>query len=707
MDCCASSLRLQHGAGAKITYVPGRGFSFADMTPLLRIWQGDGNADSPLLTVGLTETPKGSRFVIADGSLLLEITAGDAGDIPVADDVFFDITLADVSGFVSPFVGGAVDVDADGSQGPSAASGSVTVALNGLQVPVVIQGGSLGPAMATAISDLNIAVSEAEAAASTAEAAKNETLGQIDTRLAKAQNGADFADVGAVLGNLTVTQSGAGAVARPASAKLGDTVNAKDYGVKADGATDDTASLQAAITANPGATIELPAGTVRLGQVGITAAGTRIVGAGRYGTIIKPIASLNAGEAIFRNPNAGTNSTAYLSFERLRFRFDGQDVVGIDLSSINNAVVDQCFFAGSEAGASQIGVGVRFGSPMDQASYSNHVRDCAFYSLAKGVEYLVNANSNMVTGGECIYCVVGVDAAPTGHLDTPRVIGVRFEGGGIGIKEKSVGANYVACRFEDNSVADIDFIDNGAGDQSIRPMVLGGYTATTVTSLRNPSNAVSPVIMAPDMGRYDVEASTNKKQFFGRHVFAAYTTAINPTVPSGIEYAAYFYDSPIIRNSIPLEFGNAAGTGSVISVGVDSSNQTTIRSFNRATSTDGNVLLGAGPAVLPFANNVTDLGSNAVRYKDGFFFGDLFANDISIDGIIYINGVPVLGPRSTGWTAMTGTGSKGALAAAAAGTASGSYVQAELQAALNRLAAVEARLKAYDDVFFANGTIGA
>lgn len=73
----------------------------------------------------------------------------------------------------------------------------------------------------------------------------------------------------------------------------------------------------------------------------------------------------------------------------------------------------------------------------------------------------------------------------------------------------------------------------------------------------------------------------------------------------------------------------------------------------------------------------------------------------------YRSGTQVVGARDTGWTAMTGTGSKGALAAAAAGTASGAYVQAELQGALNRLAAVEARLKSYDAALITHGLIGA
>lgn len=73
---------------------------------------------------------------------------------------------------------------------------------------------------------------------------------------------------------------------------------------------------------------------------------------------------------------------------------------------------------------------------------------------------------------------------------------------------------------------------------------------------------------------------------------------------------------------------------------------------------------------------------------------------------LFINGNQVVGARDTGWTAMTGAGSKGALAAAAAGTASGAYVQAELQGALNRVAALEARLRSLDAALIAHGLIG-
>ena len=86
--------------------------------------------------------------------------------------------------------------------------------------------------------------------------------------------------------------------------------------------------------------------------------------------------------------------------------------------------------------------------------------------------------------------------------------------------------------------------------------------------------------------------------------------------------------------------------------------------------------------------------------------------DVSVTGNIdatghySIAGTQVVGARITGWTAATGTPARGAFAAAAAGTASAGYVQAELQGALNRIAALEARMVGYDADLRTHGLIG-
>lgn len=82
------------------------------------------------------------------------------------------------------------------------------------------------------------------------------------------------------------------------------------------------------------------------------------------------------------------------------------------------------------------------------------------------------------------------------------------------------------------------------------------------------------------------------------------------------------------------------------------------------------------------------------------------STDISATTSYRIGAVQVVSARNTGWSAMTGAGSKATIAAAAAGTASAAYVQAELQAALNRIAALEARLRSLDAALFTHGLIG-
>ncbi len=82
------------------------------------------------------------------------------------------------------------------------------------------------------------------------------------------------------------------------------------------------------------------------------------------------------------------------------------------------------------------------------------------------------------------------------------------------------------------------------------------------------------------------------------------------------------------------------------------------------------------------------------------------AFNLAAGSVYQINAVKVVGARDTGWTAMTGTGSKAALAAAAAGTVSAAYVQAEAQASRDRIAALEARLRSLDAALVAHGLIG-
>ncbi len=69
--------------------------------------------------------------------------------------------------------------------------------------------------------------------------------------------------------------------------KLNDVVSVKDFGAKGDGVTDDTAAIQAAITANAGGVIFFPAGVYKItSTILVSANSTRLVGDERRARIL-------------------------------------------------------------------------------------------------------------------------------------------------------------------------------------------------------------------------------------------------------------------------------------------------------------------------------------------------------------------------------------------------------------------------------------
>jgi hypothetical protein len=112
------------------------------------------------------------------------------------------------------------------------------------------------------------------------------------------------------------TQSGTGAIQRTVENKLKDTVSVKDFGAVGDGVADDTAAIQAAITAS--IRVHIPAGTYKITST-LTVNNTHISGAGVFysspygtsdlsGTVIRPVGMQN--QAAFFLDGVSVNKTS-------------------------------------------------------------------------------------------------------------------------------------------------------------------------------------------------------------------------------------------------------------------------------------------------------------------------------------------------------------------------------------------------------------
>jgi hypothetical protein len=391
----------------------------------------------------------------------------------------------------------------------------------------------------------------------------------------------------------------------------GAVFNVLDYGAVGDGVADDTNAVNAAITAAAGGTVYLPQGTYLVGNLNaFNFAGTQIVGESKFTTKLK--AKTGTTNSIIRNSNSGASTSAYCAVRSLMIDLDGQNINGVDFSSVNNSVAQDLHIVGGTNIGTASGNGVLFGAPLNAGAYSNTVQDCTMRYLGKGIKWGEDANQNIVIGGECLTCIVGLDTAPGGiKVDTPKVFGTRIENCTTGLYEGAIYGFYCGLRFEDNGT-DITF-EVG----SDHPQFVGGYTATSPIILSGLSNADSPVIQSSDLGWYEIEASASRPiQLQGKRIFTAPGSAL-PAAPSGT-YAAYFEDEIWLKNNLWLKTRNAAGTGQVLFAQVDANNELNLRSLNSVGSVDAPVNIGNGASVRPISDNVTSLGTAAKRWTEVF-----------------------------------------------------------------------------------------
>jgi hypothetical protein len=126
--------------------------------------------------------------------------------------------------------------------------------------------------------------------------------------------------------NVSFLQGGANAVTRTAQSKMRDTVSVKDFGAVGDGVADDTAEIQAALTAGAGSAVYFPSGTYLISATLTVPADTMVTGDG-YGSVVFQ----NTRE---RNVFSLNNNC---TVQHLRLRGDGVSSGGVSFQ-LNNGI---------------------------------------------------------------------------------------------------------------------------------------------------------------------------------------------------------------------------------------------------------------------------------------------------------------------------------------------------------------------------------
>lgn len=460
-------------------------------------------------------------------------------------------------------------------------------------------------------------------------------------------------------GILQFLQSGNGAESRSYQDKMRERVSVLDFGADPTGEDEATTAFQNAAASNLGGEIYIPEGTYKVGNIGwLNYAGTRWLGASKYTTVLKAKAGLTG--AIFSNTNSASGSTAYCAIENIHFDLNGEDCTAVDLASVNNSVVRDCFINGAlsyaatttsgsavisglSGGTSRLragqavfgtnlaagttilsvdsttqitlsanatgtgatnmfvagGVGIKFDAPyVGGGAYNNMVENCTGLSLNIGVEWGEGGNLQQVIGSEWTGCNYGYYAYNASTPpDTPTVIGGRVENCSVGILEGATQGCYINIRFEASHTCDIEFTASSTDAQFV-----GGYTASSTLVTKNRNLAVTPHIPSPDLGWYDVETSTSRPRLVAaRHTFAA-AGSVPAVSPATTAYSVYFQDFPLLGNQVALEAANYnAGTSDnrVVVASVDASDNVNITAFRRKDSSYGNVNLSENLSARP------------------------------------------------------------------------------------------------------------
>lgn len=232
-------------------------------------------------------------------------------------------------------------------------------------------------------------------------------------------------------------QSGTGAQARTVQAKQRDVVSVKDFGAVGDGNANDTAAIQAAITANYGGEVYFPAGTYKIASGLTVTAGIKLTGSG-WGSVIKVDSTVTRFLPLLAQ-NLVTPITG-LTIRDLAFDGSLKGQLDAGVIQLNNCVgflVDhvRIFNAGTPGESTSQGVnGISFSAgALGNVGSQGSITNCLIEATTKGG---INWTSEAVNG----YIAGNIIRNCTGNTQTP---GIQINGG---YNVKVIGNSIYGCQ---------------------------------------------------------------------------------------------------------------------------------------------------------------------------------------------------------------------------------------------------------------------
>lgn len=253
------------------------------------------------------------------------------------------------------------------------------------------------------------------------------------------------------------------------------------YGAVANGSTNDSAAIQAAINvqASGGTDVILAPGTSAL-STGLTFGGNlKIRGHGNKTSIL--LVTSGTAISVLRAANTSAFNDGVV-LEDFGIILANAADIGVNLTSVSRCDMRSVRIWGDSAQVAVRGTGVLFDAGT-ASCYANSLNDCDIRNCVRGLHLRAAANANFCYGGQILNCTEGVFQEGTGgsRIDNCAFFGTRIEctaGVCLHLTGHVWGFGFYACRFEAYN-AGSRCIEIDGGDATLPPTVLMGCTIGT------------------------------------------------------------------------------------------------------------------------------------------------------------------------------------------------------------------------------------